>query len=113
MADISSIVVGGITYAIKDETARNNKANKSTTVSATLSASGWADGSYTLSVSGVTTTSNQEVLPAVDITAEQLAALQEANIQDGGQTTGKITLKAFGSVPTVDIPIRIIVRGDA
>lgn len=87
-------------------------AEKSTTVTATLSASGWADGVYVLSVNGVTATSNQELLPAVDITAEQLAALQGANIQDGGQTAGNITLKAYGDVPTIDIPIRVIKRGD-
>lgn len=81
-------------------------------VTATLAANGWADGVYILTVSGVTTTSNQEILPAVDITAEQLEALQAANIQDGGQTAGSITLKAFGDVPTIDIPIRVIKRGD-
>lgn len=88
-------------------------ANKSTSATATLLASAWADKTYTLSVSGVTASSNQEILPAVDITQEQLEALQAANIQDGGQSSGKITLKAFGDVPAVDIPIRIILRGDA
>lgn len=81
-------------------------------ITATLLASGWSDVLYTLAVDGVTTTSNQEILPAVDITAEQLEALQAANIQDGGQTAGNITLKAYGDVPTIDIPIRVIKRGD-
>lgn len=92
-------------------------AAQSTTVTATLSAASWtgdaAPYSYSLSVTGVTETSNQEILPAIDITAEQLEALQAANIQDGGQAAGSITLKAFGDVPTIDIPIRVIVRGDA
>jgi hypothetical protein len=88
-------------------------ANKSTSATATLLASSWADKSYTLSVSGVTATSNQEILPSLNITKEQLEALQAANIQDGGQASGKITLKAFGDVPTVDIPIRVILRGDS
>ena len=90
---------------------------KSTTVSATLSADSWSGDSapytYTLSVSGVTATSNQEFLPTLDITDEQLTALQAANIQDGGQESGSVTLKAFGEKPTIDIPIRIIIRGDA
>ena len=90
-----------------------NIAVKSSVVAATLAAASWADGAYTLAVSGVTATSNQEILPAVDITQEQLEALQAANIQDGGQSSGKITLKAFGDVPTVDISIRVILRGDA
>ena len=112
MADISSIAVGGVTYAIKDETARNTKADKSSVVSATLSADGWSNGAYSLAINGVTATSNQEVLPGLDITSEQLTALQGANIQDGGQAMNTITLKAFGDIPTIDIPIRVIVRGD-
>ena len=103
--------VDGVTSNI--QTQLNNKSRKSATVSATLSASSWSSGSYTLSVSGVTTTSNQEILPATSITAAQLEALQAANIQDGGQSAGKIVLKAFGTVPTINIPIRVIVRGDA
>jgi hypothetical protein len=87
-----------------------------TTTEATLLASGWtgdsAPYSYTLSVTGVTADSHQELLPALDITAEQLAALQAANIQDGGQAAGTVTLKAFGTKPTIDLPIRIILRGD-
>lgn len=94
----------------------DGKAGKSTSVTSTLSASGWtgeeAPFSITLSVSGVTETSNQEILPTVDITTEQLTAYQNANIQDGGQATGSITLKAFGEKPEIDIPIRIMLRGD-
>lgn len=89
-----------------------NKAGKSTTVNATLLASGWSDGVYVLSVNGVTAIGNQEVLPGLNITPEQLEALQSANLQDGGQANGSVTLKAFGDVPTIDIPIRVIVRGD-
>ena len=90
----------------------NGKAAKSNIVTATLAAGGWADNVYVLTMDGITTTSNQEILPAVDITDEELAALQAANIQDGGQTAGNITLKAYGDVPTIDIPIRVIKRGD-
>ena len=94
-----------------------NKADKSTDTTATLLASGWtgdsAPYSYTLAVAGVTADSNQELLPALGITTEQLAALQAANIQDDGQAAGSITLKAFGEdKPTIDLPIRIILRGD-
>lgn len=88
------------------------KVGKSSQDTATLLASNWVDGVYVLSLEGVTTTSNQEFLPAVGITTEQLEALQAANIQDGGQTDGNITLKAYGDVPTIDIPIRVIKRGD-
>lgn len=77
----------------------------------TLSASSWSNGTYTISDSLITTSSNQEVLPAVDITLDQLKALQTAMLVDGGQSAGKLTLKAMGTEPTIDIPIRIIFRG--
>ncbi len=67
---------------------------------------------YELSVDGVTETNVNEILPAIQITQEQTEALQEANIFDNGQETGKIKLKAMGEKPNIDIPIRVIVRGD-
>lgn len=84
-----------------------------TEVNYTLLASGWDAGAKTYIVNSelITGTSDQEFLPAVDITSAQLKALQKANIQDAGQTAGSATLKAFGSVPSVDIPIRIKYRG--
>lgn len=92
------------------------KASVSTWITSTLESVNWTGDqspfSLTLQVEGVTADSNQEILPTVDITAEQLTAYQSANIQDGGQAAGSITLKAFGAKPEVDIPIRIMLRGD-
>ena len=89
---------------------------KSEIIEANISAASWngdsAPYTYTLAVTGVTAYSNQEILPALDITQEQLDALQGANIVDGGQAAGSITLKAWGDKPSVDIPIRVIKRGD-
>lgn len=87
----------------------------SITETKTLASASWtgatAPFSYVLSVSDVTLTSNQEILPGLNITLTELEALQAANIQDGGQTNGNLTLKAFGDKPTIDIPIRVIKRG--
>lgn len=103
---------GGVSAATKG----TDYAGASETVTATLLAASWtgdaAPYSYALTVSGVTATSNQEVLPALNITAEQLEALQGANIQDGGQAANTMTLKAYGDKPTIDLPIRVIKRGD-
>lgn len=86
-----------------------------TTLSVTLASASWAGTAapytYTISNSAITATSTQEVSPATDITANQLTALQSANIIDGGQAAGSMTLKAFGKKPSVDIPVRIIVKG--
>lgn len=83
----------------------------SVTKSITLTAASWSSGSYTISDSLITTSSNQEIIPSVGITSDQLKALQKAMIVDGGQTSGSLTLTALGTVPTIDIPIRIIFRG--
>lgn len=103
---------GGVTAAAAGTDYSGPKA----TVTATLLASGWTGSEapfvYTLAIAGVTATSYQELLPAVNITAEQLKALQAANITDGGQASGSMTLKAYGKKPAVDIPIRVIKEGE-
>ena len=95
----------------------DGKAAISKTVEATLFVANWAGDAapytYTLAVEGVTKTSNQEILPTANITWEQLMGLQGTNMIDGGQDTNTIILKATKNKPTVDIPIRIILRGDA
>lgn len=87
----------------------------STTTEATLAAASWSGDSapytYTLTVNGVTETSTQEIVFATSINLEQLTAGQNANIQDGGQSANTIVLKAWGEKPTVDLPIRVIMRG--
>lgn len=92
-------------------------ASKSTIVTATLAASSWSGSEapyiYTLSVNGVTLTSNQEILLATSATQAQIKAAQSANILEGGQAVNTIVLYAWGKKPSVDIPIRIIKRGDA
>ncbi|MBC8547490.1 hypothetical protein H8711_11195 [Clostridiaceae bacterium NSJ-31] len=99
-----------------ERTTWNAKVAKSALRTATLYASSWAGSeppyTYSLSVSGVTTTSVQEILPTTSATEEQIIALQAANMQDGGQTAGKITVKAWGDKPEIDLPVRIIIRGD-
>ena len=104
---------GGVTTATKG----TDYAGTSEMVTATLLAASWTGSSapytYTLAVNGVTANSNQELLPALTITEEQLTVLQAANIQDGGQAVNSVTLTAFGDKPTIDLPIRVIVRGDS
>ena len=87
----------------------------STTTEVTLAAASWSGNSapytYTLTVNGVTDTSTQEIVFATSINLDQLTAGQNANIQDGGQSANTIVLKAWGEKPTVDLPIRVIMRG--
>ena len=91
-------------------------AMKSTVVNATLSANSWvgteAPFTYTLTLAGVTDTSAQELLLRTDATAEQVEVAQAANILDGGQSANTVIYKAWGDKPEIDIPVRIIKRGD-
>lgn len=84
-----------------------------TEVNYTLEASSWlpTQKNYVIRSELITSTSDQEIIPAIGITDTQLKAFQKANIQDAGQTAGSLTIKAYGTVPTVDIPIRIKYKG--
>ncbi len=88
------------------------KSDKSHSASVTLLAASWSSGQYTLTNAGITATNVVELYPAVGITAEQLAAMQGANIIGGTQAAGSITLVAMGDVPTINIPVTLVLRGD-
>lgn len=87
-------------------------ASKSKTIETVLRTDGWSGPEYSLAVEGVTANSYQELLPAIGITEEQLAALQKANLQDAGQANGMMYLFAYGETPTIEIPVRVVLRGD-
>lgn len=65
----------------------------------------------TFNVNGVTASSEIHVLPALSCTVAQVEQFDALNIKDGGQETGKITLRAYGDLNTSAIPIRFTVRG--
>ena len=88
-------------------------ATKSVVVETTLEAANWSEALYVWSNSGIVS-ANQviEMSPGKTITLEQLEALQGANVIGTDQAVGSLTLKAFGDVPTVDIPVTFLLRGD-
>lgn len=109
---IGSAIDGTLTQkAIGD-----NYTGKSTKVNTTLSASGWSGTTSpytnTITVSGVTTTNNVEVLIPSTVTAAQAESWMAAGILCGSQDTDSITLKAYGDKPSIDIPIECIIRKD-
>lgn len=78
-----------------------------TTKNFTLIAANWSNGQYTVSDDLISIGSIQFLNPGTDITIDQLSAFKAAEIIDAGQQDGSLTLKALGTVPTIDIPIRI------
>lgn len=97
-----------------ERTAWNAKLDKSVKFDTTLLAASWSAGAYTLSHEAITATSVVELLPRENggATLEQVRALAAAMVVGGAQATGSITLTAQADVPTVDVPVTIIVRED-
>ena len=93
-------------------------AGKSVLATAVLNRNNWSNNAYTLNgsavaaLSAVTAQTAWEILPGLSATDAQIEALQSANLLDGGQAAGSITIRAKNGAPTIDLPIRIILRGD-
>lgn len=74
----------------------------------TLSSGSWSNKTYTLSVSGLTATQDGVIGISKTATQTQADAARDAFIRISGQAAGSITLTADGDVPTVDIPVDLI-----
>ena len=98
---------GGVSAAVKG----TDYAGPSVGVTVTLSASGWdADAkTQTVSVSGVTASSNGSLRIAQSATDEQFTAWGSAQPRVTAQADGSITVKIAGTVPTIDIPVEVVI----
>lgn len=102
--------IAKLSEQIKNAT-QEGAAKKAEYETITLLASGWVDGVYTIEDSRITETSEQDYsIPSTD-TEAQIIMIQRANIQDAGQSAGQAKLKAWGEVPTADLPVTVIFRG--
>lgn len=85
----------------------------SKSVSATLTTSGWAQSgdryAQTVSIDGVTSTSNGLLRIVQAATDEQFAAWGKAQPRVTAQADGTLTVKVTGTVPTVDIPVEVLI----
>ena len=92
----------------------NATAAKSIKVSETISSTGWSNKTYTISNSNITATNVIELLPRENngTTQAQMEVLSGAMIIGGTQAVGSIQLVALGDVPTIDIPVTLIIRSD-
>lgn len=106
--------VGGVTAATAGEDYQSpleagaDYAAPAQSVSSTLTADGWADNAQTLTVSGVTATSNGLLRIAQSATSEQFTAWGAALPRITAQAADSITVTIAGTVPTVDIPVEVI-----
>lgn len=94
-----------------------SKANKACVFQISIFASGWTGDAApfvnSLSVEGVTESSIVDISLSSVATQEQAKAWMAGQFADGGQEEGSVTIKAFGSKPEADIPVAVVVRGDA
>ena len=98
---------GGVSAAVKG----TDYAGPSVGVTATLTAAGWdADAkTHTVSVAGVTATANGSLRIAQSATDEQFTAWGAAQPRVTAQADGSITVKLAGTVPTIDIPVEVLI----
>lgn len=106
--DITGILKG-TGAVIAQAVPRTDYAPPSQSITATLTSTGWADNSQTLTVSGVTATSNGLLRIAQSATTEQFTAWGAALPRITAQAAGSITVTIAGTVPTIDIPVEVII----
>ena len=106
--DITGILKG-TGAAIAQAVSGTDYAPPSQSITATLTAAGWSDNAQTLTVSGVTATSNGLLRIAQTATTEQFTAWGAALPRITAQAAGSITVTIAGTVPTVDIPVEVII----
>ena len=86
---------------------------KSGSRTVTLTTSGWTQSgdrySQTVNVTGVTASSNGSLRIAQSATDEQFAAWGAAKPRVTAQAAGTLTVKAAGTVPTIDIPVEVLI----
>lgn len=105
--DITGILKG-TGAAIAQAVSGTDYAPPSQSITATLTSTGWADNAQTLAVTGVTATSNGMLRIAQSATAEQFTAWGAALPRITAQAADSITVTISGTVPTVDIPVEVI-----
>lgn len=107
-----SELTGDTTHRVVSDTEKStwdNKADKSVSKAATLTAAGWSNGVQTLAVSGVTATANGSLRIAQSATDDEFEAWGTAQPRVTAQAAGSLTVKAAGTVPTIDIPVEVII----
>lgn len=88
-----------------------SKASPSITIPATLlGGNAWIDGQQTISNEAIKAASPGTLNLAQSATDAQYNAYAACKPHVSAQAAGSITIKAFGTVPTIDIPVYVEVR---
>ena len=94
---------------VKIDTALGEKADHSTTITATLTSSGWTGDAapYTqaITVTGLSATQNGTIALSQSATAAQRETSRKAILSITGHKTNTLTIVADGEKPGADIPV--------
>ena len=107
MANLSQIIVGGVTYDFEDTVARNMKP---VTDTVTLTAAGWTgSGPYTqsISVAGATATSRVDMQPDETVLTQMLD--DGVNALFIKNDNGTLTVYALGAAPKADLTVQVTI----
>ena len=103
-----STLVGDTAVSTQIDTALVDKANKTQTVQTTMLAANWTDGQYSFEETYPAATYDIDVMVDGSVaTAEQFEAFNAAMLTSSATTN---VAKAFGDVPTIDIPVILKVQ---
>lgn len=75
-----------------------------------LYANNWTNGIYTVNDTDILSNSDVFVTIPSDVTREQYEAIAYANLIPGGQGVGYVLLSALKDVPTIDVPITLVIK---
>lgn len=85
-----------------------NNQGFSKAVSGILLASKWENGKQTVHIDGVQQNSNGIIGLSQSVSDAEMSAAQSAELYVCDQGVNTVTIAVFGSVPTIDIPIVVI-----
>ncbi len=92
--------------------ALSGKADPARTLKGTLLASAWGeDGTQTVALTGLAAGAKGILGLGDALTDAQAQAALGAQLVKTAQAAGSVTIKAFGTVPEVDIPIQVLIVG--
>jgi hypothetical protein len=92
------------------ELAEHQSTTTTTEKTITLYATNWTNGTYQLQDSSIKSNSNVYINVPDGITKEQYDAIAYANIVSVGQSNGYVILSSLRTVPTINVPIRLVVQ---
>lgn len=105
----SGLIATNVQDAIDELVARQTKVMKTETTMTLISSYWSAEGEYTISNADIEPTSDIYLDVPSTVTQEQYNAIAQANIVAVDQSSGSLTIKATGTTPTINVPIKITI----